>query len=380
LTELPRPPRRRRPLTVEQIVALYEDAGRCATAAGLRYVDVSEPGIRRIRRGRGFSYLDPDRRAVPPEVRARIEALAIPPAWTQVWICTDPSGHLLATGEDDKGRKQYLYHQDWRTFRDLLNFYRLVDFGPRLPGIRAGIEEQLRRRTLDRDVVLAAMLRIIDARGLRVGSEVYAEANDSYGLTTLTKRHVRVQGAAVHFDFPAKSGKQAQAVLPDRTVARVIEALLAGRGRRLFVLGGKAITADELNARLADLAGARVTAKDFRTWHGTRSAFAYLRLHLPPGADADQRVIEAIDSASEFLRNTRAVARSHYVHPHVVESYLDGTFPEILAARRPPRAPGLDADERAMLGFLRTLMSRRLADAGLPTSMPPVEAASAATG
>jgi DNA topoisomerase-1 len=354
--------RRRRPLTVEQIVSLYEDAQRCATAAGLRYVDVSEPGIRRIRRGRGFAYLDPDKRAVGPEVRERLQALAIPPAWTQVWICSDPNGHLLATGEDDKGRKQYLYHQEWRTFRDLLNFYRLVDFGPRLPAVRAAIEEQLRRRTFDRDVVLAAMLRIIDARGLRVGSEVYAEENDSYGLSTLTKRHVWVDGNAVHFDFPAKSGKQAQAVLPDRAVARVVERLLAQRGRRLFVVDRKAITADELNDRLGDLARARVTAKDFRTWHGTRVAFATLRAHLPPGADADQRVIEAVDAASEFLRNTRAVARSHYVHPHVIEAYLDGSFPEVLAERRPPRAPGLDLDERMMLGFLRTLMGRKLGD------------------
>jgi len=381
---VPARPRRKRPLTVEQIVALHEDAQRCAAVAGLRYVDVSEPGIRRIRRGRGFTYLDPERRAIPPDVRARVQSLAIPPAWKQVWICTDPNGHLLATGEDDKGRKQYLYHQGWRQFRDLLNFYRLVDFGPRLPAVRAGIEEQLRRRTLDRDVVLAAMLRIIDARGLRVGSEVYAEENDSYGLTTLTKRHVRVEAGAVHFDFPAKSGKQANVVLPDRTVARVVEQLLARRGRRLFVHNGKAVTADELNARLADLAGARVTAKDFRTWHGTRVAFATLKLHLPPAAHAEQRVLEAIDAASEFLNNTRALARSHYVHPHVVESYLDGTFPEILAERRPPRAPGLDADERALVGFLRTLMSRRLADADLPIPVaPPDEVpdqAAAATG
>jgi len=353
---------RRRALTVQQIVELYEDAQRCATAAGLRYVDVTEPGIRRIRRGRGFAYLDAERRAVDPEVRQRLQSLAIPPAWTQVWICADPNGHLLATGEDDKGRKQYLYHQDWRTFRDLLNFYRLVDFGPRLPAVRAGIEEQLRRRTFDRDVVLAAMLRIIDARGLRVGSEVYAEENDSYGLTTLIKRHVRVDGNAVHFDFPAKSGKQAQATLPDRTVARVVERLLAQRGRRLFVVDRKPITADELNDRLGELAGARVTAKDFRTWHGTRVAFATLRRQLPPGADAEHRVIEAIDAASEFLRNTRAVARSHYVHPHVTEAYLDGSFPEVLAARRPPRAPGLDLDERMLLAFLRTLMQRKLGD------------------
>ncbi len=215
-------PRRRKRITVEQIVELYEDAQRCATAAGLRYVSTDEPGIRRLRRGRGFSYVDADNKVVAAEVRLRINALAIPPAWSDVWICAFEDGHLLAIGNDERGRRQYRYHDDWRSFRDLLNFYRLVDFGPRLPKIRAEVAVQLRRRTLDRDQVLAAMLRIVDSCGLRVGSEEYAEENASYGLSTLTKKHVRVVGGSVLFDFPAKSGKQAQVTLHDRAVARII--------------------------------------------------------------------------------------------------------------------------------------------------------------
>ncbi len=352
--------RRRRRVSIEDIVELYEDAARCAAAAGLRYVSPDQPGIRRVRRGRGFSYLDSRGKAVTAEGRVRIQALAIPPAWTEVWICAFEDGHLLAIGYDERGRRQYLYHDEWRGFRDLLNFYRLVDFGPRLPGIRDHVARQLRRRTIDREHVLAAMLRIVDACGLRVGSEEYAEENASYGLSTLTKKHVQVSGGCVEFNFPAKSGKQAQVTLPDRAVARVITKQLAGPGRRLFTVDGSPITADELNRRLGELAGARVTAKDFRTWHGTRVAFASLRKHLPPGDDREQRVLDAVDQASAYLNNTRAIARGHYVHPHVIETYLDGSLPEILALRRAPRTPGLDADERALIGFLANLLARYL--------------------
>jgi DNA topoisomerase-1 len=352
--------RRRKRITVEQIVELYDDAQRCAAAAGLRYVSADDPGIKRIKRGKGFSYIDADGKSVPADARVRLAALAIPPAWTDVWICAYEDGHLLAIGKDERGRRQYRYHDDWRTFRDLLNFYRLVDFGPRLPKIRTEVAQQLRRRTLDRDQVLAAMIRIVDVCGLRVGSEEYAEENASYGLSTLTKKHVRVSGGAVEFNFPAKSGKQAQVTLADRAVARIITTLLQQPGRRLFTVGGAPIGADELNHRLGELAGARVTAKDFRTWHGTRVAFASLRKHLPPDDTRDQRVLNAIDAASDFLNNTRTVARAHYVHPHVVEAYLDGSITELLALRRPPRAPGLDSDERTLVGFLGTLLARHL--------------------
>jgi DNA topoisomerase-1 len=355
----PRAGRRKR-ITIEQIVELYEDAERCAAAAGLRYVSTDEPGIRRVRRGRGFTYLNAEGQAVAAEVRVRLIAMAIPPAWTDVWICADEDGHLLAIGNDERGRRQYLYHDDWRAFRDLLNFYRLVDVGPRLPRVRAHVAQQLRRRTVDRDQVLAAMLRIVDVCGLRVGSEEYAEENDSYGLSTLSKKHVAIAGAAVQFSFPAKSGKQARVTLADRAVARVIGTLLGQRGRRLFTVNGSPITADELNRRLGELAKARVTAKDFRTWHGTRVAFASLCTHLPPDDTREQRVLNAIDAAADFLNNTRAIARGHYVHPHVVGAYLDGTFPEIMALRRPPRAPGLDADERALVAFLGSLLARHL--------------------
>lgn len=334
-----------------RISALYDDAEACAAAAGLVYVDVDEPGIRRIRRGKGFTYQAATGRAVSRQVRARIDALVIPPAWNEVWISADPDGHIQAVGADDRGRKQYLYHERWRALRDELNFYRLIGFAECLPAVRADIDAQLRRRTIDRDLVIAVMLHIVDCCGLRAGSEVYAEENDSFGLSTLSRRHVEVRGRKVRFAFPAKSGRQAIAEIDDARVARVIGKLAERRHRRLFTVEGVALAADDVNDRLAALSTCRVTLKDFRTWRGTTVAFSHLRAHL--GAeDAEEVVIEAVDAASEELGNTRAVARAHYVHPHVVEAYLDGELERFLRGWRGRARNRLSADEVALSGFL----------------------------
>lgn len=351
----------RRARTLEQVLTLYEDAERCASAAGLRYVSADEPGISRVRCGRGFRYRHPDGSALSAAERREIEQLAIPPAWRQVWICPATDGHLRAVGEDDRGRRQYLYHDDWRTFRDELNFYRLIDFGRRLGPLRAAVAAQLRRRTVDRDVVLAAMLRIIDRGGLRVGTQEYADENDSYGLSTLLNRHAAVVGTRVEFCFPAKSGRDATVTICDPPVARVVRQLAGRPSRPLFTVAGVPIAADEVNERIADLTAARLTAKDFRTWHGTRIAFALLRKQ--DGA-SEQAVLDALDAAREFLGNTRAVARAHYVHPHVLRAYAAGELPALVAARRPIRAAHLDADERALVPLLETLLTKVRAPAG----------------
>jgi DNA topoisomerase-1 len=352
--------RRRRPLTAAQVVALYEDAQRCADVAGLRYVSAAEPGIRRRRCGRGFTYRSPNNRAVDAELRSWIEQLAIPPAWQDVWICPDRDGHLLAVGHDDRGRTQYLYHERWRTLRDLLNFYRLSDVGRHLPAVRADVTAQLRRRTLDADRVLAAMLRIIDRCGLRIGNEVYAEENDSFGLSTLTRRHVQVHGSTISFDFPAKSGQRRSLSLRDPAVARVIAALLEQRGRRVFALDGAALSSDDVNARLAALTDSSVTAKDFRTWRGTLVAFETLWARPADSSDRERDVLAAVDAAADALGNTRAVARAHYVHPKLVDAYLGATFAADVAAHRPARLPGLTDSERRLLPFLDLLLERGL--------------------
>lgn len=342
------------------IATLYDDPEQCAKLAQLRYVSTDEPGLTRLRRGRGFSYRDAQGLTVSDAaVRERIASLAIPPAWRNVWICATDDGHILAVGEDDRERRQYIYHERWRSLRDQLNFYRLIGFGGALPAVRASVAQQLHRRTLDADRVLAAMLRIIDVAGLRVGNEVYAEENDSYGLSTLTKRHVQVHGSTMDFRFPAKSGKTAEVSVKDAGVARVVKLLLAQRGRWLFSVGGARIGADEINSRLAELTGAHLTAKDFRTWHGTATAFRYLRAHLPAGPDAEARVLAAVDAAADALGNTRTVARSHYVHPDVIDGYTSGELERFLAGRRPKGSEWLDIDERLLLGYLAEMLDQR---------------------
>jgi DNA topoisomerase-1 len=346
---------------------LLADPVACAEAAGLRYVERNGVGILRRRCGRGFRYVGPAGRAVPTETRARIAALAIPPAWREVWICEDEDGHLLATGVDDRGRTQYLYHQRWREFRDLVNFYRLTEVGRALGAVRRYVDGQLRRRTLDRDRVVAAMLRLADGAAIRVGNEIYAEENDTIGLCTLEKRHVRVVGPTIYLAFPAKSGKRAELSLTDAAVTRVVVALLQRPGRRLFTLDRKPVTAEEVNERLAALTGGVMTAKDFRTWRGTSVAFSSLRR---ASEVSEQRALDAIDAAAAVLGNTRAVARGHYVHPHVVETFLDGTMPERLARAPRLRVPGLTEDERALLGYLDGLLadySPQITPVGAPT-------------
>jgi DNA topoisomerase-1 len=346
--------------TSAAIVELYSDVQRCAESAGLVYIEGEPPGITRLRRGKGFSYRTADGTLITDAaLKQGIAGLAIPPAWRKVWICPSPDGHLLATGEDDRGRKQYLYHPKWREIRDLLNAYRLIVVGERLPKIREHVERQLRRRTLDRDRVLASMIRIIDSSGMRIGNEIYAEENDSFGLTTLNRRHVTVRGTTTQFDFPAKSGQRSHIEVRDAQVATVVGKLLDQRQRRLFTIGGKAIDSNEVNDVLSSLSEEAVTAKDFRTWRGTLTAFAYLRSHQD--ADPESTALSAVDAAAEELHNTRAVARDHYVHPHLLSTFIDGSFARRLAAVRARRLARLDPDGRLLLAFLEDL----LGDAGL---------------
>jgi DNA topoisomerase-1 len=345
----------------ELVAALYEDPEKCAKAAKLRYVSPDQPGLTRLRKGKGFTYRDAKGvTVVDVKLRDRIAKIAIPPAWQDVWIATWPDSHLLAVGADERGRKQYIYHERWRSIRDQLNFYRLIGMGAAMPKVRADVDHQLRRRDLDTDQVLAAMLRIIDLAGLRVGNEIYAEENESYGLSTLSRKHVRVRGETVHFDFPAKSGKQADVTITDAGVARVLTALAEKRRRRLFTVAGTEIGSDEVNARLAELTGAHFTAKDFRTWKGSATAFGYLRRHLRADpATSEKVVLAAVDAAADKLGNTRTVCRAHYVHPDVIDGFTSGTLTEFLDGRRPRRSTWLDADERLMLAFLSETLERR---------------------
>jgi DNA topoisomerase-1 len=344
-------------LTLEEINELHADNERCAEVAGLVYIVGDEKGIRRKRKGKNFSYLDTSAKTLAStEVKKRIAELAIPPAWKKVWICPSEDGHILATGEDVRGRKQYIYHPRWRALRDLLNFYRLIQFSAHLAEVRTYTDLQLRRRSYDRDQVVAAMIRIIDLCFIRIGNERYAEENNSFGLSTLTRKHVRVHGTSVSLVFPAKSGRPWDVTIEDKGVARVIKHLRAQRGsRRLFTVDGRRIRAGEVNDRLLAITGTHLTAKNFRTWGGTLAAFTYLCRRIESTRPAEKVAVEAVDEAAELLGNTRAVARAHYVHPHVLETYTEHTFADYLAAATPVRRKGLTKDERLLTAFLGEL-------------------------
>jgi DNA topoisomerase-1 len=338
-------------------VAVTDDALCAAEDAGLRYVSDTAPGITRRRRGQGFSYHRPDGSLIDdPAERARIESLAVPPAWTNVWICPRPDGHIQATGRDDRGRKQYRYHPRWREVRDANKYAGLLDFGRALPGIREQIEADLRRPHLPEEKVLAVVVRLLDEALIRIGNDEYADANDSYGLTTLQDDHASITGARLQLEFEAKSGAEFDVVLRDRRLARIVKQCQELPGEDLFqyVDGGRVVdvTSTHVNDYLRRLTGGSHTAKDFRTWGGTVvAAEALVELGgYRTAREADRNVLVAIDAAAERLGNTRTVCRNCYVHPRVPESYRDGSLDGAWAASR--TTPTMRRGERTVLKVL----------------------------
>jgi len=325
-------------------------------SAGLRYTLDHEPGIARRGAPPKFRYVDARGRPVRDVATLnRIRRLAIPPAWTDVWICADDAGHLQATGRDVRGRKQYRYHADWRAQRDQNKFDRLTAFARCLPALRAAIDRDLALPGLPRDKVLAAMVRLLDRTFVRVGDERYLRENGSYGLTTLRNRHVQVSGDRIRIRFRGKAGKEHDLSLEDRRIASVLRRCIDLPGYELFqyVEDGqpRQVSATDVNEYLKRIAGADYTAKDFRTWGATMIAVNALdAAELPEASTAAARVVnDALRSAASVLGNTLAVCRKSYVHPGVVTAFLAGT----LAPRRSRvTAAGLRAHERRTLAVL----------------------------
>jgi DNA topoisomerase I len=326
-----------------------------AESAGLRYVSDTQPGIRRKKSGKGFAYVGTDGKTIrDPKELARLRSLAIPPAYTDVWICPSPHGHIQATGRDARGRKQYRYHAKWREVRDETKFERMLAFSEVLPKIRKRIERDLNRNGLSREKVLATVVRLLECTQIRVGNDEYAKANRSYGLTTLRDRHVEISGSSLRFEFRGKSGKTHTVSLNDRRLARIVQRCQALPGEDLF----QYIDADEVrrtigsgdvNEYIREISGQEFTAKDFRTWAGTLLAVAALS---EVGAFTTQRqaksnVLRAIDRVAEQLNNTRAVCRKYYVHPAVFETYLAGTMVDALRNGTKEAAKSALADEEA---------------------------------
>jgi len=324
---------------------------------GLRYVADEEPGITRRRRGKGFSYQWPDGSTVAQEDRERIDALVIPPAWTDVWICRDDRGHLQATGRDEKGRKQYRYHDRWREVRDAAKYERLAEFAAGLPDVRARVEEDLARSGLPQERVLAAVVHLLDETLIRVGNDEYAETNGSFGLTTLEPDHVRVEGTSIEFKFRGKSGVEQELSLRDRRLANIVRACQELPGEDLFGYlddddNPVDVTSTMVNEYLRSITGDDVTAKHFRTWGGT-VAVAELLAVLPPPDDereAKSNELLALDAAADRLGNTRTVCRNCYVHPLIAPAYREGALQE--AWKRARDATRFRRAERATLAVL----------------------------
>jgi DNA topoisomerase-1 len=329
-----------------------------ADDAGLFYVTDESPGITRRKRGKGFSYHHPDGTSVDDDTREWIASIAIPPAWTEVWICPLRDGHILATGRDAKGRKQYRYHPQWREVRDSNKYFRLIDFATTLPAMRKALDDHLTAPGLPREKVLAAVVKLLDETHIRVGNDEYAVLNDSYGLTTMQDEHAVIEGSVVHFEFVGKGGIEFEIDLKDRRLARVVKACQDLPGQELFQYlddGGEQVdvTSAHVNAFLRELTGATFTAKDFRTWGGTVVAAETLVELGPPSSEkeAEKQIIAAVDAAAAKLGNTRSVCRSCYVHPAIAEAHVDGSLHD--AHRSSRNAARFRRGERATLKVLK---------------------------
>ncbi len=308
-----------------------------AAEAGLTYITDETPGLRRIRRGRGFSYSDPKGNTINGSVRKWVDSLVIPPAWDNVWISPDRSGHILATGYDKAGRKQYIYHPVWEETRDEVKFERMGEFGRRLTRLRRRTDSELSRSGLSRLKVTALAVAVMDRTLIRVGNRRYANENDAYGLTTITCDHVEVDGLHVHLEFAGKGGADHQLVFEDRRLAGLISKCQELGGQTLFGYetpeGVAAISSTDVNAYLAETMRGPFTAKDFRTW-GASTAVAEELMTGPADGDEDTRLLWAIDTTAEKLGNTREVCRSSYLHPVIAETFHTGALADAWARSR----------------------------------------------
>jgi DNA topoisomerase I len=334
----------------------------------LRRVDCSAPGIGRVRRGRGFSFVDEDGNPVDDaEGRARISELAIPPAWTEVWICSDPHGHIQATGYDDAGRKQYLYHDAWRAHRDRRKFEEMVEFGSLLPSLRERVARDLSLRGLVRDRVLGCALRLLDLGFFRIGSERYATDNETYGLATLKRRQVSLEQGTAVFDYRAKGSKRNVQIVADPVVLPTIRALKRRRsgGDKLLAFrngrGWRDVRSDDVNEHLKEVSGGEFSAKDFRTWNATVLAAVALARHDPTELSKTGRrraTNEAVKTVAGYLSNTPSVCRSAYIDPRVIDRFDSGetirhSLDRELNGTEPGQFPDRERIEAAVLALLR---------------------------
>jgi len=343
------------------IAALAEDA----REAGLRYSSDQSPGIRRtMRRGKPIYLHSDGTRLSETSTLVRIKRLAIPPAWSDVWICPRENGHIQAVGRDARGRKQYRYHEDWRRQRDDNKFGRMIAFAHALPKIRRRVARDLRRRGMPREKILATVIALLETTLIRIGNDDYVRQNGSYGLTTLHNRHARVRGPVIRFTFKGKSGKRHEITVEDPRLARIVKHCQDLPGQDLFGYADEEgaprdVSSQDVNNYLREIAGIEFTAKDFRTWAGTILTARALSEFPPTSSQraAKKNITSAIESVACLLGNTPAVCRKCYVHPEILNAYSAGKTVDSLRRQKPASqgTPGLRSEETSVLSLLQEL-------------------------
>src|SRR3954465_8473751 len=352
-------------------IEIAPDPVEVAEEAGLRYVTDDQPGYTRKKNGDDFDYFDTEGKRIRDETRLlRIRRLAIPPAYKDVWICPSPNGHIQATGRDARGRKQYRYHERWREVRDENKYERMVVFGKALPKIRRRVDRDLKRRGLPREKVLATVVQLLERTFIRIGNEEYAKENKSFGLTTMRNHHVDVTATKLKFSFRGKSGKEHEVDVTDRRLARIIRQLQDLPGQEVFQYLNdrderRKVTSEDVNEYLRQITGEDFTAKDFRTWAGT--VLAARALHAQDAfknkTQAKKNIKDAVSAVAKILGNTPAVCRKCYVHPAVLETYLDGAMIEGLKEKTEEtlerKLGDLKSQEAAVMSFLQTRLNKK---------------------
>lgn len=351
----------------KEFLKIDKDYSRAAKVADLVYVNDKDPGIQRVKKGKGFVYIYDDKPLDDEAQLERIRKLAIPPAWTNVWICPKENGHIQATGLDTRNRKQYRYHQLWQVLRNETKFHRMFEFGKLLPSLRIRLEEDLARKELCEEKVVATVISLMERTYIRIGNNDYEKLYGSYGLTTLKDKHVKVEGDKLRFSFKGKKGIDHDITLRSRRLAKAVKACRDIPGRELFQYYDsegvkKSIDSGTVNQYIKEATGGDFSAKDFRTWAGTLDALRAFKAMGQAGSESDckKNVLAALDEVSKKLGNTRTVCKKYYVHPGIIRLYeensLEKYLAELEAIEKPDELAGLTSDERVLMNILEELV------------------------
>jgi DNA topoisomerase I len=354
-------------LSHKEFLKIDKDYVKAAKAADLKYVNDKEPGINRLKKGKGFVYIYDNKPLKEKAEIERIRKLAIPPAWTHVWICPSENGHIQATGFDIRGRKQYRYHSMWNSLRNETKFHRLYEFGKVLPSIRLKMEEDLAKKELTEEKVLATVTGLMERTYIRIGNDDYEKMYGSYGLTTLKDNHVKIEGDKIYFSFKGKKGIDHKITLKNKRLAKMVKQCRDIPGKELFQYydaegNRKPIDSGMVNRYIKDASGGDFTAKDFRTWAGTLNIIRAFQSigESESESDCKKKIVAALDEVSKQLGNTRTVCKKYYVHPGIIKLYEEKSLLNYLAEldkiEQPDDLAGLTTEERVLMKILKQLV------------------------